>query len=123
VLASLVVRAFAGGTALVVDPSGGIVGVPATPLAGTPFADFLFPGLVLLTAFGVAPLAAAALLYRRHGRGWVAAAGVGVALAVWVGVEVAVGFDRPTVALNLGTAAALVALAVHPAVRGDATRP
>ena len=121
VMASLAVRAFAGGTALVVDPSGGLVGLPSAPLAATPFDGFLVPGLILLAVFGVAPLAAAALVYRQHERGWAAATVVGVALAVWVGVEVAVGFDRPTVLLNLGTAAVLVALAAHPAVRRDAT--
>jgi len=122
VLASLAVRALAGGTALVVDPSGGLVGAPSAPLAATPFESFLAPGLLLLTALGAAPLAVAVLVSRHHRHGWVAAAAVGVALAVWVGVEVAVGLDRPTVALNLGTAAALVALALHPAVRRDAVR-
>jgi hypothetical protein len=121
VLSSLSVRALAGGTALVADPSGALVGASTGPLAATPFETFLGPGVLLFVAFGVAPLAAAALVYRRHPRGWLVAAATGVALAVWVAVEVAVGFHRPTVALNLGTAALLVALAAHPAVRAPAS--
>ncbi|MDH5018855.1 hypothetical protein [Halobacterium rubrum] len=121
VLSSLSVRGLAGGAALVADPSGGLVGASTAPLAATPFDTFLGPGVVLFVAFGVAPLATVALVYRRHPRGWLVAAATGVALAVWVAVEVAIGFYRPTVALNLGTAAALVAFAGHPAVRAPAS--
>jgi hypothetical protein len=38
-------------------------------------------------------------------------------MLVWVLVEVALGFDRPTIYLNLGTAGAILALAVQPAIR------
>jgi len=118
-LAQLSVRALAGGVALVVDPSGGLVGLSTGTLNGTPFADFLVPGVVLAVAFWFPPVVACYALHTGRWWGWLAAAGVAVALVVWVLVEVAVGFARPTVYLNLGTAAAVLLLAAHPAVRRD----
>jgi hypothetical protein len=43
----------AGGVALVADPSGRALGLPAGWLEGTPFADYLVPGLVLASLFEV----------------------------------------------------------------------
>lgn len=116
-LAQLSVRALAGGSALVADPSGGLVGLSTATLDGTPFGDFLVPGLVLAGVFGLLPAVAAAALLARPWWGWFASTVVAVALVVWVLVEVAAGFVRPTVALNLGTAAAIAVLAVHLSVR------
>lgn len=121
VLGQLSVRALAGGVALILDPSGGVVGLSGSTLAETPFADFLVPGVVLAVAFGLAPAVSCYALHTRRWWGWIAAVGVAVALVVWVLVEVALGFVRPTVYLNLGTAAAVLALAVHPVVRRHET--
>jgi uncharacterized membrane protein (UPF0136 family) len=120
-LAQLSVRAVAGGVALVVAPSGALVGLSTGTLDGTPFADFLVPGAVLAVVFGLTPAVACYALHRGRWWGWLAAIGLAVALVVWVLVEVAVGFARPTVYLNVGTAVAVLVLAVHPAVRRDET--
>jgi hypothetical protein len=117
VLGQLSARALAGGVALVVAPSGAIVGLPTAPLEGTPFADFLVPGVVLVVAFGLVPAAVCYAVYAARAWAWTGAVGVGVALVAWVAVELAVGFDRPTVYLNLATAVAAVLLALHPSVR------
>jgi hypothetical protein len=42
-----------------------------------------------------------------------------VALLAWVVVEVALGFARPTVSLNVGTAVGIGGVALHPAARHD----
>lgn len=116
-LGQLSVRALAGGVALILAPSGALVGLSVGTLDGTPFADFLVPGIVLAMAFGLAPAVSCYALHTGRWWGWLAAAGVAVALVVWVLVEVAVGFTRPTVYLNLGTAAAVLVLAAHPVIR------
>lgn len=119
VLGQLAVRATIGGVALLMAPSGEIVGLSAAPLGRTPFGDFLVPGIILFVVFGVVPVVVCYGLYTRHWWGWITSIGVAVAMLIWVLVEVAVGFDRPTVSLNLATAGAIVVLAVHPAVRHD----
>ncbi|WP_025695327.1 hypothetical protein [Paenibacillus durus] len=51
------VGAIFGGLALIIDPSGGMMGMPAdTVLERSPFSSFLFPGILLLAVFGVFPL-------------------------------------------------------------------
>ena len=47
--------ALGGGGLLAVAPSGRLLGMPVSMLAGSPFADFLVPGIVLFTLLGVAP--------------------------------------------------------------------
>lgn len=119
VLLQLTVRGFLGGLVLLVDPSGDAVGLSTATLAGTPFVDFRLPGLVLATVLGLVPGVVSYGLVVRRRWAWPGAVAVGVALLVWLGVEVAVGFHRPTVFLNLATALAAVGIALHPAVRAD----
>lgn len=117
VLGQLSVRALVGGAALVLAPDGRLVGLSTSPLAGTPFGDFLVPGLVLFVGFGVVPAAACYGLSTRRPWGPLAAGGVAVALCGWLAVEWLVGFHRPTLAVNLGTAVAILVLASRPSVR------
>jgi hypothetical protein len=55
-LAFLGLGALGGGIALVIDPSGEMMGMPVSMLEKGPFSDFLIPGIVLLTVFGIVPL-------------------------------------------------------------------
>ena len=114
VLGQLSVRALIGGTALLMRPSGEIIGLSTGPLDGTPFGDFLVPGIMLFVVFGVVPAVVCYALYTQRWWGWLTAVGVAVAMLAWVLVEAAVGFDRPTIYLNLGTAGAILVLAVRP---------
>ena len=123
VLGQLSGRALAGGVTLLIAPSGEIVGLSSAPLDGTPFEDFLVPGIILFVVFGLVPAVVCYALYTRRWWGWIASLGVAGAILVWVLVEVTVGFDRPTIYLNLGTAGAVLVLAVHPAVRHDRPTP
>lgn len=117
VLGQLSIRALLGGTALLLAPSGRLVGLASAPLNATPVDDFRLPGLVLVAVFGLVPAVGCYALYTRRWWGWLASGAVAVALLVWLLVEVAVGFDRPTIYLNLGTAGAILLLAAHPSVR------
>jgi peptidoglycan/LPS O-acetylase OafA/YrhL len=114
-----------GGVGLVVDPSGEAVGIPAGWLEGSPFPDYLVPGIVLLTVLGVGPLVACYGVWKRRRWGCAAAALVGLALLVWIAVEVAViGYQpQPPLQLVYGfVGASILALALSPAVRAELRR-
>lgn len=50
--------ALVGGGMLVADPSGELIQIPVSMLQRSPFFDFLVPGLLLFTVFGLFPLLA-----------------------------------------------------------------
>lgn len=118
-LGQLSVRAVVGGGALLVAPSGRLVGLPTGPLDSTPFSDFFLPGLVLFLAFGVAPATVCYGLYTGRRWAWPAAIAVALALLLWISIEVSVGFSRPTVYLNLGTAIGIGLIATYSTVRRE----
>lgn len=109
------IGAIGGGLALMAGPRGEVLPLPVSALAGSPFSDYFWPGAILFTIIGLAPLGAAVLAWRRH---WVApllAFAVGVALLVWLVVEIAlVGYssDPPLQALYLGLGAAIALVGV-----------
>lgn len=80
----------AGGIGLIADPTGVAVGLPAEWLEGSPFPDYLVPGLVLLVVLGLAPLAAAWGTWTDRGWGPAASLTIGTALLVWLAVEIAI---------------------------------
>ena len=84
------VGAIAGGLALIVGPRGEVIPLPLSALAGSPFETYLGPGLVLFTVLGLGPLVAAWLALTRHPLAAFAAFSVGVALLIWVAVEIAI---------------------------------
>ncbi|WP_379128031.1 hypothetical protein [Paenibacillus sp. sgz500958] len=57
--------AIGGGLALIIDPSGEMMGMPFSLLKRTPFSDFLFPGVILLVVFGLFPLTVVYGMIRR----------------------------------------------------------
>ena len=71
-------------------PSGEIIPLPLSALKGSPFETYFVPGLILFLVIGLGPLAAAQLAWRRHPLAPIAALGVGVALLIWMGVEIAI---------------------------------
>jgi hypothetical protein len=74
----------AGGVGLIADPSGGNVGMSVEALAGTPFGDYLIPGLVLLTVNGLGSLAGSVMTFRRSHLAAEVAIGLGAFLLVWI---------------------------------------
>jgi len=82
------VSGIAGGLALVADPSGRSIGLPPDWLVGTPFHNYLVPGLILFAVLGVFPLVVALGLRRRHHLAGLGALLVGVGLTTWILVEI-----------------------------------
>ncbi len=49
----LAINAIGGGLLLIIDPTGKTIQIPVELLQGTPFNDYLIPGLILFLAIGV----------------------------------------------------------------------
>lgn len=114
----LAVTALYGGGMLVLDPTGGSVGMPVEWLDGTPFSDYLLPGLVLFGVLGVGALAVVLWLLLRWPGARYAAVGLGVALVGWIVVQVLLlGRLHPFHLVYGGLGALLVGLALLPSVR------
>ena len=86
----LSVGALGGGGALMLGSRGEIIPLPVSALKGSPFETYFAPGLILFCALGLGPLAAALLAWLRHPLAPIAALGVGVALLIWMAVEIAI---------------------------------
>jgi len=52
-LFGLAINAIGGGLFLIIDPSGKAIQIPLDLLEGTPFTNYLIPGLVLFFAIGI----------------------------------------------------------------------
>jgi hypothetical protein len=107
--------AVGGGFVLILAPRGEIMPLPLSALAGSPFDTYLGPGLILFSVLGLGPLVAARLAWLRHPFAPVAAFIVGVALLIWVGVEIAIiGYSNEpplqAIYLTLGAAITLGAI-------------
>ncbi len=91
VLESLLgIGALGGGLALMLGPHGEILPLPMSLLDGSPFATYFAPGLVLFSVLGCGPLIVAVLAWRSHRWAPYLTLLVGVALLIWMAVEVAV---------------------------------
>jgi len=71
-------------------PRGEIIPLPLSVLKGSPWETYFAPGLILFCVLGLGPLVAAQLAWRRHPLAPIAALGVGVALLIWMAVEIAI---------------------------------
>lgn len=77
-----------GGAALVLDPTGGYLGLPLFFLEGTQFNSYLYPGLILLTVLGIFPTVVFVGLWKRRPWSGKGSLLVGVALIIWIAVEI-----------------------------------
>jgi len=94
-----------GGVGLILDPTGVSLQIPQAWLEGTPFADYSIPGWILLVVLGLLPLFVFYLLLKRRPYCWFATGLVGVALVIWIGVEILmIGYQaQPPLQLIYGT--------------------
>ena len=107
------VGALAGGVALVSQPDGGVMKMPLRLLAGSPFSDYFFPGLILGGLFGLGSLVTALLGLRRWHAAPFLAFAIGCGQMIWIVVELAIikelSFLHPTMfGVGLAIAAASV---------------
>lgn len=116
----------AGGIGFLIDPSGASLGIPVEWLEGSPFANYLIPGLVLLIVLGVLPLIVVTGVWRRSRWGRISAIVVGAALLAWLAVEIlVVGYqpEPPFQAVYAALGVAIIVVATAPSVRSLFTSP
>ena len=90
VLGVLGVGALAGGGMLIADPDGRSMGWSVTMLSGSPFADFLIPGVVLAGLFGIGSFAVAAAGLDHLRVAPFLAFAIGCAQMIWIVAELAI---------------------------------
>lgn len=115
----------AGGLGLVLDPSGSLLAIPIEWLDGSPFGDYLIPGIVLLVGLGVFPLILVTFMWRGIPWSLDAGAGVGVILLVWLGIEIfVIGYQPvpPFQAVYAAVGISIIVLAYAPSVRAEYNR-
>jgi hypothetical protein len=96
--------------------------IPTRYLDGTPFADWLLPGIALFLINGVLPTIALVATARRWERAWLGLALIGATLLGWLAVQIpVVGFAAPFQVTYGAVAVALIALGVR--IRGAGTTP
>ncbi len=114
------VSGIGGGLGLSLDPSGQSVGIPLEWLQGSPFSDYLVPGLVLLVLLGIGPLVAAFGAWTGRRWSWATSLLVAAGLLIWLGVEIAViGYQpEPPLQMVYGLVAlSILSAAYVPSVR------
>jgi len=84
------IGAMGGGFMLVKDPSGSTLGVPLSLLEGSPFPNFLIPGIFLLAVNGVGSMIGAGLSFRRRRYAQEIAIVLGAILAAWILIQVVI---------------------------------
>jgi hypothetical protein len=111
-LVVLGVGALAGGAFLVARPDGSGMGFQTTILAGSPFPDFLVPGLILGGLFGIGSIAVAVGGLRGAAVAPFLAFAIGCGQMIWILVQLAIirelSFLHPTmfgIGLIIATAA------------------
>ncbi len=115
-----------GGIGLMMDPSGQALGLSMTLLEGSPFPDYLVPGLILFIVLGMAPMVAARVVWEGRPGSWMAALAVGAALVIWITVQIRmVGYQArpPLQALYGSLGLVILVLSLLEPVRRDPPGP
>jgi len=99
------------GAGMVADPVANI-GMPLDMLEGSPFEDYLIPGLILLIVLGVFPLTVFVGLLRRRRCAWWMSVAVGAGLIIWILTELALLGYLPGIGLALQIAFGVVGAAI-----------
>ena len=77
-----------GGIGLIIDPSGEALQIPLEWLDGSPFANYLIPGIILFIVLGIIPFLIFFGLRKRKYWGWQGSIFIGLALIIWIVVEI-----------------------------------
>jgi hypothetical protein len=113
-LTVLGIGALAGGIALAARPDGSVMHFDVGMLAGSPFADYFIPGLILGGLFGVGSFVVAVLGVRGSRIAPVLAFAIGCGQMIWIVVELVVirefSFLHPTM-FGIGLVIAAASLA------------
>ncbi len=122
----------AGGFSLIIDPSGERLYMPAEKfLVGTPFNDYLIPGIILGFLLGIFPLIVFIGLLRRPNWPWADALNpysnrhwawafslyMGIMLVIWIDVQVMmIGYQNALQSIYAFVGITIVILTLLPAV-------
>ncbi len=136
----LVVIGFGGivsGPMLFLAPDGGLMQMPVDILEGTPFPDYLIPGIILFLFIGIFPALVGFGLVKQPGwqwaeslnpaKGthwsWAASWATGIIMLIWIIVETVmlgyISFLQPLIAV---WGVLIIALSLLPGVRTDVTK-
>jgi len=99
------------GIGMIRDPVNNI-GMPLSMLEGSPFGDYLIPGLILLIVLGLFPLVVLYGLIRRYQWAWWCALAVGAGLVIWIATEIALLGFLPGTGIVLQIVFGLVGAAI-----------
>lgn len=107
----------AGGASLSIRPDGSVMQMPVSYLHGSPFSDYLIPGLCLLLVLGVLPLVVLVGVWRGAAWAWYGAFTVGCGLIIFEIVEFGViGYNWMQVLFG-GIGVLITAACLLPSVR------
>jgi hypothetical protein len=84
------IGALTGGIALVAKPDGSVMHLSTSLLAGSPFSDYLIPGLILGGLFGIGSLVAAAIGVLHWRSAPFLAFVIGCGQMIWIVIELAI---------------------------------
>lgn len=90
-----------GGAGLVIDPTGNLLRIPLRWLEGSPFGDYLIPGLILMLVLGFFPIIVSWYLRKPSRNAWLGAMVTASALLVWLAVEISIVGYHPRPPLQL----------------------
>ncbi len=106
-----IIGAAAGGAGLVQDPTNNI-GMPLSMLEGTPFNDYLVPGLILLIVVGLFPIIPLVGLVMGRRWGWWLELAAGCGLIIWIITEVVLLGYLPGAGIGLQIAMGLLGVVI-----------
>lgn len=109
------ISGMAGGIGLISDPTGKSLNIPIEWLQGSPFNNYLLPGILLLIVLGIYPLIIAIGLLRNKYWGWMGSSYLGIALLIWIIVEIMViGYQAdPPLQLIYGLLSIIILILVY----------
>lgn len=76
-----------GGVSFILDPTGGILGIPLEWIQYSPFGDFLVPGIFLLVVLGIGSFVAAYGIARRRIWAWPVGLTLGFVTVLWIIIQ------------------------------------
>jgi hypothetical protein len=103
-----------GGVGLVIDPTGKSLQIPIEWLDHSFFNNYLIPGLILLIALGFYPIVVFYGLLKNLNWSWFGTLILGIALLIWIGVEILViGYQaKPPLQLIYGLVGLLILILI-----------
>lgn len=90
-----------GGIGLMMNPTGDPLGIPQAWLEGSMFEDYMIPGIILFSVLGLYPLMIFGGLLKRNSWAWPGTLVLGIALVIWIVVEILIIGYHPSPPLQL----------------------